>query len=180
MKSLSKIFNQTIEVNKEKKLEEIYEKEKQIQQILIENSKPGSLIYAIKTKEFFLNKFQNLSSNSLSSLFETIVNKYSPSHFSIIDKSELYETLLSLLNGTTINQIENFYSLHQHFDFASSSNFHLNHLIMTLTKFCSIPYNQDFYVFLSKFLKTFCFHNQHIHHYFYQSTLLKRYNLRNI
>ncbi|CAF1400234.1 unnamed protein product [Rotaria sp. Silwood1] len=180
MKNLSNIFNHNIELNNEKKLHDIYEKEKEIQQILIENSKPGSLIYAINTKEFFLNKFQNLSSNSLPTLFETIVNTYSPCHFSIVDKSELYETLLSLLNGTTINQIENFYLLYQQFDYASSSNFHLNHLIMTLTKFSSIPYNQDFYSFLSKFLKTFCFHNQSIHHYFYQSTLLKRFNMKNI
>jgi hypothetical protein len=28
-------------------------------------------------------------------------------------------------------------------------------------------------------LKTFCFHNQHIHHYFYQSTLSKRFNSKN-
>ncbi|CAF1344617.1 unnamed protein product [Rotaria sordida] len=180
MKNLSKIFNHNIELNYEKNFEKIYEKEKQIQQILIENSKPGSLIYVIKTKEFFLKEFQNLPSNSLSNLFESIVNTYSPSHFSIVDKSELYETLLSLINGTTINQIENFYLLHQRFDIASSSNFHLNHLIMTLTKFSSIPYNQDYYSFLSKFLKIFNFNNQNIHHYFYQSTLLKRFNLKNI
>ncbi|CAF4980086.1 unnamed protein product, partial [Rotaria socialis] len=118
--------------------------------------------------------------SSLPTIFESIVNTYSPSHFSIVDKSELYETLLSLFNGTTIHQIENFYLLHQRFDFASSTNFHLNHLIMTLTKFSSIPYNQDFYSFLSIFLKTFCFHDQHLHHYFYQSTFSKRFNSKNI
>jgi len=117
--------------------------------------------------------------DSLPSFFESIVNNYSPSHFSIVDKSELYETFVSLINGATITQIENFYLLDQRFDFASSSNFPLNHLILTLTKFSSIPYNQDFYSFLSIFLKTFCFHNQHIHHYFYQSTLSKRFNSKN-
>ncbi|CAF3635928.1 unnamed protein product [Rotaria socialis] len=181
MKHLSKVFDRNVELNNEKKLEEIYEKENQIRHILIENSKPGSLIYAIKPKEFFLQEFQHLSSNSsLPTIFESIVNTYSPSHFSIVDKSELYETLLSLFNGTTIHQIENFYLLHQRFDFASSTNFHLNHLIMTLTKFSSIPYNQDFYSFLSIFLKTFCFHDQHLHHYFYQSTFSKRFNSKNI
>lgn len=108
------------------------------------------------------------------------MNTYSPSHFSIVDKSELYETLLSLINGSTINQIENFYLLYQRFDIATSSNFHLNYLILTLTKFCSIPYNQEFYSFLSMFLKTFCFQDQNIHHCFYESTLFKRFNSKNI
>ncbi|CAF1002430.1 unnamed protein product [Adineta steineri] len=180
MKSLSKIFNQNIQMNNEKFLEEISQKEDHVRQILLDNCKPGSLIYAMKTKEFFLKKFPNLSSNCLSSFFETIVNTSSPSHFSIVDKSELYETLLSLINGATINQIENFYLLHQRFDIATSSNFHLNHLILTLTKFCSLPYNQDFYSFFSLFLKTFCFHDQSLHHYFYQSTLSKRFNSKNL
>jgi hypothetical protein len=87
--------------------------------------------------------------------------------------------LLSLITGATINQIENFYLLHQHFDYASSTNYHLNHLIFTLTKFSSIPYNQDFYSFLSIFLKTFGFHDQNLHHYFYRSTSLKRFNIEN-
>lgn len=115
----------------------------------------------------------------MSSFFESIVNTYSPLHFSIVDKSELYETLLSLINGTTINQIEYFYLLHQRFDFASSSKLLLNHLLMTLTKFSSIPFNQEFYSFLSLFLKTFCFHDQNIHHYFYESTIPKRFNIKN-
>ena len=34
-----------------------------IRQILIENSKSGSLIYAIKTKEFFTEQFKDLSSS---------------------------------------------------------------------------------------------------------------------
>jgi len=29
-------------------------------------------------------------------------------------------------------------------------------------------------------LKTFCFHNQNLHHYFYQSTQSKRFNRKNI
>lgn len=116
---------------------------------------------------------------SLSAFIESIVNTYSPLHFSIVDKSELYETFISLINGSTITQIENFYLLHQRFDFASSTNFLLNHLILTLTKFSSIPYNQDFYSFLSIFMKTFCFHEQNLHHYFYRSTLSKRYNIKN-
>jgi len=118
--------------------------------------------------------------DSLPSFFESIINTSSPSHFSIVDKSELYETFLSLLNGATINQIENFYLLHQRFDIASSSNFLLNNLILTLTKFCSIPYNQDFYSFFSRFLKTFCFHDQRLHHYFYRTTLSERFNSKNI
>ena len=113
-------------------------------------------------------------------MFESLVHTYSPSYFSIVDKSELYETLLSLVNGATIDQVEYLYLIHQHFDYASSTNFLLNHLVWTLTKFSSIPYNQDFYSYLSIFLKTFCFHKQKIHHYFYQSTLFKRFNLRNI
>jgi ABC-type uncharacterized transport system ATPase subunit len=63
MKSLSKLFNRNIQLNNEKTLEQINEKENQIRQILIKNSKSGSLIYAMKTKEFFLKEFQNLSSS---------------------------------------------------------------------------------------------------------------------
>lgn len=95
-----------------------------------------------------------------------------------MDKSELYETFLSLIQGTTIDQIKQFYVIHQRFDWASSTNFHLNHLISTLTKFSSIPYDQDFYSYLSRFLKTFAFPSDNLHHYFSQSTLLKRFNLR--
>jgi len=61
VKSLSKIFNQTIQLNNEK----IYERENHIRQILIENSKPGSLIYAIKTKEFLSEEFKDLPSSKL-------------------------------------------------------------------------------------------------------------------
>lgn len=95
-----------------------------------------------------------------------------------MDKSELYETFLSLIHGTTIEQIEQFYLLHQRFDWASSTNFHLNHLISILTRFSSIPYNQEFYSFLSRFLKIFAFPSEQLHHYFPQSTFSKRYNLR--
>ena len=95
-----------------------------------------------------------------------------------MDKSELYETLLSLIHGTTIDQIKLFYVLHQRFDWASSTNFHLNHLISTLTKFSSIPYDQEFYSYLSRFFKTFAFPSDNLHHYFSQSTLFKRFNLR--
>jgi hypothetical protein len=59
MKSLSKIFDRTVQSSNEK----ILERENSIRQILIENSKPGSLIYAIKTKEFFTNEFKDLSSS---------------------------------------------------------------------------------------------------------------------
>ena len=65
MKYLIKIFDQNIEANNDKVLEQIHEQEKQIRQILIENSKPGSLVYAMKTKEFFSEEFQNLSSSKL-------------------------------------------------------------------------------------------------------------------
>jgi len=63
MKSLSKLFNRNIQLNNEKTLEQINEKENQIRQILIKNSKSGSLVYAMKTKEFFLKEFQHLSSS---------------------------------------------------------------------------------------------------------------------
>ena len=117
---------------------------------------------------------------SLSLFFETIINTCSPTHFSLVDKSELYETILANVHGATITQIEYFYLLHQRFDIASSSNFHLNNLIMTLTKYSSIPYNQDFFSFFSIFLKTFCFQEQHLHHYFYRSTSSKRFNRENL
>jgi hypothetical protein len=61
MKSLSKIFDRSIKLNNE----QIFEKEKQIQQILIDNSKPGSLIYAIKPKEFFSKEFKDISSSKI-------------------------------------------------------------------------------------------------------------------
>jgi hypothetical protein len=52
-------------------------------------------------------------------------------------------------------------------------------MIFTLAKFSSIPYDQDFYSFLSIFLKTFAFHEQNLHHYFYRSTSSKRYDKPN-
>jgi hypothetical protein len=119
------------------------------------------------------NDVSNDSLDSLSSLLESIVHTYSPSSFSLIDKSELYETCFSLTNGITITQIEQFYLLHQQFDRASSSNFPLQNLLSTLAKFSAIPYNQDFHLFLSRFLKTFCFQNR-LHQYFYRSTDCKR------
>lgn len=61
MKHLSKIFDRTIQLNNE----QIYEKEKQIREILTENSKSGSLIYAINTKEFLSKQFTDLSSSKL-------------------------------------------------------------------------------------------------------------------
>lgn len=117
---------------------------------------------------------------SLPSFLETIVNTASPAHFSRVDKSELYETLLSLFHGATITQVEDFYLLHQRFHIAASSNFPLNHLIGTLTKFCSVPYDQDFYSFLSTFLKTFCFQELGMQHYFYQPASPKRVNTTNL
>ncbi|UJR09566.1 hypothetical protein I4U23_013801 [Adineta vaga] len=176
MKSLSKVFTRNVQITNEKTTEEINEKAEHIRQILIENAKTGSLVYAMKTKEFFVKHYPHLSIHSLSLFFETIINTSSPSHFSLVDRSELYETLVSLFNGATITQIEQFYVLHQRFDIASSSNFHLNYLIMTLTKFSSIAYNQEFFSFFSIFLKTFCFQEQNLHHYFYRSTLSKRFN----
>jgi hypothetical protein len=65
MKSLSKVFDRNLRSNNDKTLEEIHEKENQIRQVLIENAKSGSLIYAMKTKEFFLKEFANLSSSKL-------------------------------------------------------------------------------------------------------------------
>jgi hypothetical protein len=62
MKSLSKIFDQNVHSINEK----IFERENHLRQILIENSKPGSLIYAIKTKEFFSEQFKDLSSSKFS------------------------------------------------------------------------------------------------------------------
>ena len=63
MKSLSKIFDRNIYLNNEKTLEQIKEREDQIRQVLINNAKPGSLVYAIKTKDFFLKEFPKLSSS---------------------------------------------------------------------------------------------------------------------
>ncbi|CAF0956337.1 unnamed protein product [Adineta ricciae] len=180
MKSLSKIFTRNIQVTNDTTLEEVQEEENQIRKLLINNSKPSSLVYAMKTKEFFLKHYPHISSRSLSLFFETIINTYSPTHFSLVDKSELYETILANVHGATITQIEYFYLLHQRFDIASSSNFHLNNLIMTLTKYSSIPYNQEFFSFFSIFLKTFCFQDQHLHHYFYRSTSSKRFNRENL
>ena len=68
MKSLAKIFHRNIQVNNDKTLEEIHEKEKQIRQVLINNCKPGSLVYAMNTKDFFFKQFQNLSSSMLRSI----------------------------------------------------------------------------------------------------------------
>lgn len=113
------------------------------------------------------------SLDSLPSLVESVVNTHSPSSFSLVDKSELYETCLSLVNGATITQIEQFYLLYQRFDFASSSNFPLQHLISTVTRVSCIPFNQEFHSFLSRFLKAFCFH-QRFYCYFYRPTRLQR------
>lgn len=65
IKHLSKIFERSVELNNEKKLEEIRQKKIEIQKILIHNSKPGSLIYVMKPKEFFMKEFQHLSSSKL-------------------------------------------------------------------------------------------------------------------
>jgi len=173
MNSLSKIFDRT----SSNSIEHITELELQIQKELTENCKDGSLIYAIQTQEFFVKEFQDLfrqTANRLSEFFEQLVNTYSPNDFSLVDKSELYEIFISLINGATINQIENIYLIHQHFDYAVATNFHVNHLLSTVTRFCSIPYNQEFYSFFSRFLKTFCFYQQNLHHYFYCSTFSKR------
>lgn len=104
------------------------------------------------------------------------MHSYSPSSFSLVDKSELYETCLALVDGVTITQIEHFYLLHQRFDLASTSNFPLHHLLWTLTNFSSIPYNEEFHSFLSRFLKIFCLHYR-LDHYFYQSTASRRTEL---
>ena len=65
MRSLSKVFDRNLRINNDHILEAIQEREKQIRDVLIENSKPGSLVYVMKTKEFFVNEFQNLSSSRL-------------------------------------------------------------------------------------------------------------------
>jgi hypothetical protein len=65
MRSLSKVFDRNLRINNDHILEALQEKEKQIRDVLIENSKPGSLVYVMKTKEFFVNEFQNLSSSRL-------------------------------------------------------------------------------------------------------------------
>lgn len=65
MKHLSKIFDRTIKLTDE----EIHEKEKEIREILIENSKTGSLIYAIKTKEFLSEQFNDMSSSKFTFFF---------------------------------------------------------------------------------------------------------------
>jgi hypothetical protein len=59
MKSLSKIFEHNVHLINEN----IYQREQHIRQILIENCKPGSLIYAIKPQEFFSEQFNDISSS---------------------------------------------------------------------------------------------------------------------
>ena len=61
MKSLVKIFDQNVHLINEK----IEERENHLREILKENAKAGSLLYAIKPKEFFSEQFKEFSSSKI-------------------------------------------------------------------------------------------------------------------
>lgn len=62
MSSLSKIFDRRLQSNYDEHWKEIEEEMQRVRQTLITNGQSGSLLYAMKTEEFFRREFPHLAS----------------------------------------------------------------------------------------------------------------------